>query len=284
MRPLNLIPPEDLRGDSAPLRAGALSYALVGLLAAALLAVVAMVLTGNKINDSKSELAGLQARQVLAEQTAQGLSAYDDFASLSQSRNDTVLSLARSRFDWERVLHELALVIPPDVTLQTLAGKATVVGATAATDGSIAGPSLEISGCAEGQEGVARLLAALRDIDGVTRVGMQSSTLGEDAGGTAATAGSVGNAESCPSSSKLAIFQITVAFDAVPASAVSADSTATPAATTTATAPTDTASTATDTGAADKAAATAEQQVATDSASAQTEKATNRANAVGVGK
>ena len=30
MRPVNLIPPEERRGDHAPLRAGALSYVIVG--------------------------------------------------------------------------------------------------------------------------------------------------------------------------------------------------------------------------------------------------------------
>lgn len=275
MRPLNLIPPEEMRGDSAPLRAGALSYVLVGVLAAALLAVVALVLTSNKINDSKSEISSLETRQAIAEQTAQGLSAYDSFASLSQTRNDTVLSLARSRFDWQRVLHELALVLPSDVTLQTLS--ATATAASGETSGAIAGPSLQLSGCAEGQEGVARLLAALKDIDGVTRVGMQSSAIGDDAANTPVTSGSVGNAEACPSSPKVANFQITVAFDAVPVAAAPVDPNAAPAATPAATVPTDT--TATDT-----AAATAEQQAATDSAAAQTEKATNRANAVGVAK
>jgi Tfp pilus assembly protein PilN len=237
VRPLNLIPPEELRGDSAPLRAGPLSYALVGLLAAALLATVALVLTGNKINESKSEISALEARQVVAEQTSQGLSAYGNFATLSQTRNDTVLTLAQSRFDWERVLRELALVIPPDVTLQSLDGTATAL--SDGGDGTITGPSLAIGGCAEGQEGVARLLAALKDIDGVTRVGMQSSTIGEDDGDIAGPAPSVGDAAACPASSDVAIFSISVAFDAVPVAAtpVSPDGTAAPAAAAPPTAP-----------------------------------------------
>ena len=87
MRPLNLIPPEDRRGDSAPLRAGVLSYAVVGFLAVALIAVVALVLTSNKINESKSELASLEARAAAAQQASAGLAPYDQFASLTENRD-----------------------------------------------------------------------------------------------------------------------------------------------------------------------------------------------------
>ena len=259
MRPLNLIPPEDRRGDSAPLRAGAASYAIVGVLALALVAVVALVLTSNKINDNKSQLASLEVRKAAAEQAALGLAPYNDFATLATSRSQTVSQLAQSRFDWERVLRELALVIPEDVTLDSLTAAAAAAGDPAATGAetsgsAITGPSLQIGGCAEGQEGVARLLAALRDIDGVTRVGMQSSTLSETGEGGPDGATSDSATESSGSGcerSGAATFAITVAFDAVPAApATTPDATATPAATTTPTpettaaAPTDAAPTA----------------------------------------
>ena len=188
MRPVNLIPPEDRRGDHAPLRAGALSYAIVGILAAALIGVVAIVLTGNKISESEAELSSLEARQAQAEQVAQDLAPYGKFASLSQSRSETVSSLARSRFDWQRVLHELALVIPQGVWLESMTGTVTPgvsLGSDSGSatqgsaDASITGPSLLIEGCADGQKSVARFLAAMKDIDGVTRVGMQHSSLAD---------------------------------------------------------------------------------------------------------
>ena len=286
MRPLNLIPPEERRGDSAPLRAGAVSYAIVGVLGVALVAVVAVVLTGNQINDDKSKLATLEARQAAAQQASQSLAPYDDFASLAADRNATVSSLAKSRFDWERVLRELALVIPSEVTLESLSGSATAQGAANAaasiSGADIAGPSLQISGCAEGQEGVARLLAALKDIDGVTRVGMQSSALSDTEGAS----GAAGGAGGCDTDSSAANFQITVAFDAVPAPAsASTDSSGLAAgtATTTSEATTTAEPTSTD-GSGDAAQAQAEQQAATDSASEQTRKASNSADAVGVGK
>ena len=60
MRPVNLIPPEDRRGDHAPLRAGSLSYVIVGGIAAVLVAVVALVLTQNSITDRENEIAQLE--------------------------------------------------------------------------------------------------------------------------------------------------------------------------------------------------------------------------------
>ena len=62
----------------------------------------------------------------MAEATAQAdsLRAYTEFAALQQARTRRSTSLAQSRFDWERVLRELAIVIPEDVWLLKLTGTA----------------------------------------------------------------------------------------------------------------------------------------------------------------
>jgi Tfp pilus assembly protein PilN len=245
-------------------------------LAFALVAVVALVLTSNTINDSKSDLASLQAREAAAQQAAASLAPYNDFATLSSNRNQTVSDLARSRFDWERVLQELALVIPSDVTLETL--NATAAGDAASTGGTstaISGPSLQIGGCADGQEGVAQMLAALRDIDGVTRVGMQSSELADAAAGP--SSGPADSATACTAKG-VASFQVTVAFDAVPVAASATTDPGAVAATDTTTTPTDS----TSTEGAD-AQTQNEQAAATNSAETQSRKAKNAANAVGAG-
>ncbi len=289
MRPVNLIPPEDRRGDRAPLRAGGASYVIVGLLTAALLGLVALVMTGNSITEKEGELASLEASQAAAEQRASELAPYGEFATLSGSRQETISSLAKSRFDWDRVMHELALVIPDDVWLDSLTGSVapgvTIGGEsgseTSATDASITGPSLQITGCADGQVAVAGFLAALRDIDGVTRVGMHTSSLGDDesAGGTGTTdsATTAGTSGDCQTREFIASFEITIAFDAVPPPAylATADS-ATPAMT-----ETTTTTTTTDDGGAAEAAA--EQQSAENSAAEQSTEAQDGAANVGVG-
>ncbi|HXS46682.1 MAG TPA: hypothetical protein VN756_04395, partial [Solirubrobacterales bacterium] len=60
MRPVNLIPPEDRRGEQAPLRTGSLPYVLLAGLVALLVGVTVLVLVGNEISASKDEVAELQ--------------------------------------------------------------------------------------------------------------------------------------------------------------------------------------------------------------------------------
>jgi hypothetical protein len=66
-----------------------------------------------------------------------------------------------------------------------------------------------MNGCANGQEGVAGFVTALKDIDGITRVGLQSSSLaGEE--------GEEGGSEGGCSGESSASFSITAVFDAAP--------------------------------------------------------------------
>ena len=222
MRPVNLIPPEQRRGDSAQLRTGPLVYIVAGALALALAGVTALVLTDNQISDSKAEVATLRREDAVARAKAKRLAAYSQFQVLSEQRVTTVKSLADSRFDWERVMRELALVLPSNVWLTSLYATATSStsvsggsssGGASALRGAIAGPALELQGCAAGQEAVAGFVTALKDIDGVTRVGLDSSELGEEkaSGG----GGGGGNAD-CRTHAFIAQFSLVVAFDAAP--------------------------------------------------------------------
>ena len=176
MNPVNLIPPEQRRGERAPLRAGFASYAIVAALAIALGAVTYLVLTQNKISEREAEVASLEARKA-GRRSLRGPAPYAEFARSPATRDATVNSLAKSRFDWERVLNELALVIPADVWLVRVAGSAPPTPRLArarpwpAARRSRA-PALELIGCGASTDAVARFLAALKDIDGVTRVGI----------------------------------------------------------------------------------------------------------------
>jgi Tfp pilus assembly protein PilN len=231
MRPVNLIPVDEQRGASAALRTGSLIYVLLGGLALLLLAIVAVALTGKQVSDRKSEKAGLE--QELQQETARAnsLAAFATFRAVQASRAATVTSLAQSRFDWTRVLQELALVLPEDVSLSSLTGSVSPEvnldagsgssggGGSEGTDlrGSIAGPALVIDGCAPSQDSVAGFVSALEDIDGVTRVGLSSSEASNsDTGSDAASTGSTGGAAQCVAGPKTFNFKITVAFDAVP--------------------------------------------------------------------
>ena len=224
MRPVNLIPPEDRRGDRAPLRTGVTSYVIVGALAAALIGVTYLVLTGNQINDRESEVASLEAQEVAGAAQAEALGPYADFASISLARGATVNSLAKSRFDWERVLNELALVIPEDVWLVTVSGSVspdTQVsdGASVQSRASIPGPALELIGCGADTNAVARFLAALKDIDGVTRVGIDKAERPQPraSDGSSSVGSTDSQGEECRTRDFISRFEIVAAFDEVPA-------------------------------------------------------------------
>jgi Tfp pilus assembly protein PilN len=227
MRPVNLIPAEERRGDQAKSRTGPLAYVVVGTLFALLAGVAVLVLTSNQISDRKAELSQLKVEAAAAEARAQQLSTYTSFHQVSLQRTSTIASLADSRFDWERVIRELSLVLPDDVWLTSMTGTATpsttVEGATTiATRAAVPGPALELVGCAPGQDSVARLVTALHEIDGVTRVGVNKSALPASGATTGAASTGGGGDTECQSRDFLAKFEIVVAFDAAPVPAASA--------------------------------------------------------------
>lgn len=175
MRPVNLIPPEARRGESAPARAGAGAYLVVGVLAVLLVAVAATVLLGKKVDEVKAEVATLEIEAAAKASEAQQLAAYTEFQSIRDTRVATIDSLARSRFDWERVMRELAIVLPNSVWLTSLTGTVSPEVSLDGADGGtyrdeIPGPALQIIGCARSQPDISRMINAIGDIDGVTRV------------------------------------------------------------------------------------------------------------------
>jgi Tfp pilus assembly protein PilN len=226
MRPVNLIPPEDRRGEQAPLRTGALVYLVVGAFVAILVGITAMVLIGNQVSDRKDEVASLKRQDALAAAQASRVASYTQFRALSEQRLQTVNSLADSRFDWERVMRELSLVLPGNVWLVNLTASAAPGVSVGSGGGSgsglraaAAGPALELNGCASSQQAVAGFVTNLKDIDGVTRVGVQSSELAseehEAASSPSGEAGPEAN-EDCRTRAFIAKFQVLVAFDAAP--------------------------------------------------------------------
>jgi Tfp pilus assembly protein PilN len=253
MRPVNLIPPEERRGERAPARTGTIPYAVLGVLAVVLFAIVGVTLVNKQISDREAEKATLEVEQAEAQARANALAPYAEFALRSSARLATVTSLAQSRFDWVRVLNELSLVLPDDIWLTSLNGAANAEEATGERSALAAGlqvPTLSLKGCGTGHQAVASFVETLEDIDGVTRVGVASSERGESEGGD--------GAGSCQTRDFITTFDIAVAFDAAAVEAaappVPGEAPAAPA---------------------EIADATAEQQEAVDSAAQQTEKAGN---------
>jgi Tfp pilus assembly protein PilN len=224
MRAVNLIPPEERRVRAA--RTGPLPYLIVVALVAVLGAVTVLVVTNNRISDRKAKVAQLEQERDVAQANMEALRPFAEFASMKELRTATVTSLAQSRFDWERVMRELALVLPDDTWLVQL--EATVSPEVQLAEGvglslrdSVPGPALELVGCTVSQEAVGRLVSALRDIDGVTRVAVLRSERPEQSTSQASAGASGGAVEGdCRTRDFITRFEIVAAFDEVPAPAV----------------------------------------------------------------
>jgi Tfp pilus assembly protein PilN len=229
MRPVNLIPPDERRGDSAPLRTGSLIYVLLVGLGLLLLGIVVVALTGKQITDKQSQKASLEQQLASATQRADSVRAFTDFRSVQENRLATIRSLAQSRFDWQRVLEELARVQPSDIWLWSVQGTVAPSvqldqaggdsGGGSNLRAQVAGPAIEIMGCTTNQDSVAGFMASLEDIDGVTRVALDNSKLPEEnANGFSGEPGdaSAGGSGNCQTNDKIYKFVILVAFDAAP--------------------------------------------------------------------
>jgi Tfp pilus assembly protein PilN len=219
MRPVNLIPQDERRTrTSGSARAGLLSYFVLGALGAVLLGVTVLVLTSNQISERKAEIAQLEQERDATQARAESLRAFADFSSMEEERTATVKALAQSRFDWERVLRELSLVLPENVWLTELEGSVAPDveledSVDIETRSSVDGPALELIGCTVSQEAVGAFAATLGEIDGVTRVSVANSERPEQSTGGE---GSGSGETDCRTRDFITRFEIVAAFDAVP--------------------------------------------------------------------
>lgn len=235
MRPVNLLPPSERPRATVAAPQNASTIVLV-VLAVLVVAIAGLVLTKNQATSKRAEIAKASQEQAQAEQRAGGLKAYGDFSQIKQTRVDAVTQLATQRFDWERLMRELALVVPDKVWLTDVTATGTGAAASAgspspsststppaATSGSTAdatagsgGPSVKVSGCAPSQKVVAETMVRLRSLYGAQEVDLQDSTAPQDQkGGSApppsASSGSPSGSGGCVSRYQ---FESTVTFAA----------------------------------------------------------------------
>lgn len=189
MKAVNLLPP-DTRGaskSSAELavgpeaKGGAGAFVVLGVLALCVAGVAGVVLTDNTIKQRSADLDRVAQEQAALQAQVTKLKPYADFDAAAKARVQTVKDLAGSRFDWEQALRDLSRAIPQDVSLRQLSGdiSSAAGGQGGVLRGAISAPAITITGCAPGQTQVARLMARLRDIDGVTRVSLSRSAAEE---------------------------------------------------------------------------------------------------------
>jgi Tfp pilus assembly protein PilN len=201
MKAVNLIP-ADLRRQSGTAGAtGPAVYVLLGALTVAVILVAAWAVVGRSVKQTESDLARVRAEATAAEQRAGELKPYAQFRATREKRVETVTSLSRSRFNWPFALREVSRVLPSDVWLVGVTGtvapgvqlEQAAGGPATQLRSQLAAPAIEMTGCSTSQDAVARYLARLRSVQGVTRVtlaqtekldveGKQSSGGGESGG------------------------------------------------------------------------------------------------------
>jgi hypothetical protein len=189
LRPVNLLPGRYRPARPSGERPG-LAYAAVGALAVLLLMVLLYVLTNNGINDAKDKTAEAQAEQQAAQVRAGQLSAFANFGTLKTSRENAVKGIAGVRFDWERLMREMALLLPKDVFLTTFGAAPAGEATTAATGGATGtGPTVSIGGCAPSHPAVATTLVRLRKLHNAVSVDLTTSAKAATGAGGGAAGG-----------------------------------------------------------------------------------------------
>jgi Tfp pilus assembly protein PilN len=209
MRPVNLIP-QDQRRRTPSEGSGKGAHVLLGGLAVLLAMAVFYVLTANSVTERQSEASQARAEADRLEAKATQKTSFSDFEQIAQTRVASVAEVAATRFDWERFMRELALVIPGGTWLRSAGAGVTGGGgdgASAATTApgptTAAGPSATLTGCTARHSDVARMMVRLRQLHRVTDVELTSSTKGAETG--------AGAVDSCGAKTA---FDVTVTFSA----------------------------------------------------------------------
>jgi Tfp pilus assembly protein PilN len=219
VRRVNLIPTEE-RATVAEARHGS-SYVVIGVLGALVVAALIYVVTLNQITDREDGIARTNAK--IAEEESKGaeLSPYERFAAIKENRLQSVRQLAGSRFDFERLMRELALVLPPQTWITNLeADTSGNIDENSETVEASATPSptLKVDGCTTSQKRVAVVLVRLRRLYRASGSELLDSTeQGQDAasGNSSAPSDSAGASSDC--GDKRFKFSATVSFSPTPA-------------------------------------------------------------------
>jgi Tfp pilus assembly protein PilN len=179
VKAVNLIPTEQRRLRATGKQSGS-AYVLIGVLATLLVMVATYVVIAGNATDRQNKAAAAKAEAKQLEAQAAQSKSFTNFTQIKQTRLVSVSTIAGTRFDWERMMRELARAMPAGSWLQasdaTTAGGDAAGGDTAAVAAAPAGPSATLTGCTPKQADVARMLVRLRQMHRVTDVVLNESS------------------------------------------------------------------------------------------------------------
>jgi len=164
MRAFNLLPRDEVRavkeGASSPLPQ--VLVALAGVLVFAALAAL-YVMAATDVTAKKGQVEDLRAELAAYQATAQKPSLDDKSAALAAEqvgRTNALATALGKRLAWDRLLREIALVIPDEVSVSQIQGSSPAAATTASADG-LTVTNLTIIGTTADQASVAEFMARL---------------------------------------------------------------------------------------------------------------------------
>jgi hypothetical protein len=220
MRPVNLLP-DELRPRQRSAAGRGPAHVVIGVLAVLLVMAVAYALSLNQVNSRKTEIASTKAEIEKAKRDVAASTAFGNFHTIKETRVASVKDLAGGRFDWERMMRELALVLPRSTWLlgatANATGDASATGGAAATPapstgastsaapaaagaatGASSAPTMDLKGCALHQKDVAVMLVRLRKMYRVDSVDLNESAQEvSDQGGAQTSSDSAAGSDTC---------------------------------------------------------------------------------------
>jgi Tfp pilus assembly protein PilN len=184
MRAFNLLPREEARARQE--QRSPVPYVLVALVGVLLFAALAAfyLMAGKDVADRQSREDDLRAELAVYAAQEERPAEEDSSAALSAerlSRTNALSSALATRLAWDRVLRELALVLPNDVTVDSI--QATAPAAYTAAPPPAEGTEpvhFTLNGGTESQESVAELLARLSVIPELSNVSLSQATRVEE--------------------------------------------------------------------------------------------------------
>jgi Tfp pilus assembly protein PilN len=182
MKAVNLIPNDQRRAQGTGSQSGS-AYMVIGVLVTLLAMVAGYVVTSNKVTENKNDAAAAKAEAASLEAEVAQRGSFTNFAQIKQTRLDSVSGVAETRFDWERLMRELARVMPSGSWLQS--SDADVTGEVAGAEGDTASaagtsavpqPKANLVGCTPEQSDVAQMMVRLRQLHRVADVELNESS------------------------------------------------------------------------------------------------------------